>query len=606
MSDKKGDILIVDDTPNNLKFLSNMLTERNYKVRSVTTGPMALTVAEAALPDLILLDIKMPEMGGYEVCRRLKSQAKTQEIPVIFLSALDEAIDKVQAFQVGGVDYITKPFQLEEVIVRIDTQLQLRKTQDALQRLNSELEMRVRQRTMQLEQEISARQKAQAKLLHMALHDSLTELPNRAFFMKRLKQVLKGAKQHADAQFAVLFLDCDRFKVINDSLGHLVGDQLLIAMARRLESCVPPGTTIARLGGDEFILLLENIDGPESSIRVAERIQSEIRLPFQLENHEFYTTVSIGIVIGHRGYAQPEHLLRDADAAMYRAKESGKGRYAIFHETLHHQLTDRFHLETELQRAVKRGEFLLHYQPIVDLKTRRLNGFEALVRWQHPDRGLIPPNHFIPIAEDSGIIEPIDLWVMTDACRQLEAWQSQNLVPFPFRLGVNFSARHFVNPTFIEQIEDILERYRVDGQLLKLEITERELMKNAISAIDLLEQLKRRRIQVAIDDFGTGYSSLSYLQRFPVDALKIDRSFVAELELHDQNAAIVRAIVALADSLGMSTIAEGVENQAQCDALNGLGCRLAQGFFFSRPVDADTATQLLRAQPTGTSPVEAQ
>lgn len=233
----------------------------------------------------------------------------------------------------------------------------------------------------------------------------------------------------------------------------------------------------------------------------------------------------------------------------------------------------------------------------------------GLKRWcdgSRRDRGLILPNHFIPIAEDSGIIEPIDLWVMTDACRQLEAWQSQNLVPFPFRLGVNFSARHFVNPTFIEQIEDILERYRIDGSLLKLEITERELMKNAISAIDLLEQLKRRRIQVAIDDFGTGYSSLSYLQRFPVDALKIDRSFVAELELHDQNAAIVRAIVALADSLGMSTIAEGVENQAQCDALNALGCHLAQGFFFSRPVDADTAMQLLRAQPTETSPVETQ
>ena len=595
MSNQKGDILIIDDMPNNLKFLSNLLSEHHYKVRSVTSGAMGLKVAEGARPDLILLDIKMPEMDGYEVCRRLKANSATQDIPVIFLSALGEALDKVQAFQTGGVDYITKPFYVEEVIARIETQLQLRRTRLALQALNTDLEQRVRQRTMQLEQEISARQDAQVQLLHMALHDGLTGLPNRAFLMKRLGQVLEGARQrNDDTRFAVLFLDCDRFKVINDSLGPTIGDRVLIAIARRLESCVPTGTTIARLGGDEFILLLENLSDADSAIRVAERIQTEMRLPFQLDGRDFRTTVSIGIVLGHKGYQQAEHLLRDADAAMYRAKENGKGCYAIFQEALHHHLASQFHLEAELQQAVQRDRFVLHYQPIVILATRKLTGFEALVRWQHPERGLLLPKSFIPMAEESGLIEAIDFWTIAAACRQLELWQQQGLIPPDFRLRSNLSARHFSNPNFVEKVCSILERYNINGDLLKLEITEGELMKNADAAIDLLEQLRQHRIHIAIDDFGTGYSSLGYLQQFPVDTLKIDRAFVSEMEVQEQNIAIIRAIIALADSLEMDVTAEGVESQTQCDVLQKMGCQLAQGFFFSPPVDADKATQLLQ------------
>ncbi len=592
---RRGDILIVDDTPNNLKLLSGMLTEQDYKVRSVISGQMALTVAKAAQPDLILLDIKMPEMDGYEVCRRLKANSATQEIPVIFLSALDEVLDKVRAFEVGGADYIEKPFQLEEVVARIDTQLQLRLARRELQNLNLDLEQRVRQRTTQLEREISARQDAQEKLLHMALHDDLTELPNRTFLMKRLGQILESAKQRDDDTcFAVLFLDCDRFKVINDSLGHYLGDKVLVAMARRLESCVPVSSTVARLGGDEFIVLLENIPDLESVIQVTERIQAEMRIPFQLDDREFQTTVSIGIALGHKGYTQPEHLLRDADAAMYHAKESCKGSYSVFQEALHHPLSNQFYIESELHQALKQDGLLLHYQPIISLLSNKLVGFEALVRWQHPERGLISPGSFIAIAEQSSLIESIDLWVMDGVCKQLRAWQQLQLVSPEFRVGSNFSARHFTNPELANQIRVILDRHDIDGRSLNLEVTEQELMRNAASAVDSIARLRKYNINVAIDDFGTGYSSLSYLQRFPIDILKIDRVFVAGLESQDRNTAIIKAVIALARSLEMQVVAEGVESETQRELLRGMGCELAQGFSFSAPIDTAGATNLLK------------
>ena len=377
-----GDILIVDDTPNNLRVLSSALMSQGYKVRSVTNGRMALTVAEAAQPQLILLDIRMPEMDGYEVCQRLKAKESTRSIPVMFLSALDDLFDKVRAFEVGGIDYVTKPFQMEEVIMRVRNQLQLQAAQAAVQQLNAELESRVRQRTAQLEREIGERQRIQQEVLHMALHDSLTGLPNRIWFLKQLGQILAQVHQYPESQFAVLLLDCDRFRNINDSLGHAMGDQLLVGIARRLESCLRPGHSLCRLGGDEFVVLLQEIHQEAEATRIAQAIQQEFTLPFQLGNEEIFSNVSIGIVLGGSQYQEPEHVLRDADAAMYQVKARGKAHYQVFDRSMHDHARNSLSLEMNLRRAIDRQEFLAYYQPIVDLSTGKLQGFEALVRWE--------------------------------------------------------------------------------------------------------------------------------------------------------------------------------------------------------------------------------
>ena len=593
MNAHKGDILIVDDKPDNLRVLSALLTEKQYKVRSVISGRLALTVAQEAQPDLILLDVMMPDINGYEVCRYLKRQETTTEIPIIFLSALDAPIDKVKAFEVGGVDFITKPFHTEEVMIRIDTQLKLKQAQRELQAINLELEKRVKKRTVQLENEIAARRKAQEELLHAALHDGLTGFPNRALLMKRLKMVLDDAKDHPELPFAVIFLDCDRFKLVNDSLGHSTGDQLLIAIARRLVTSVPARSMIARLGGDEFIILLENISTSETVINVAEAIQREIRIPFQLDNQEFSTTVSIGIVMGHPGYENPEHVLRDADAAMYEAKEAGKGCYYMFSPGLHQLALNRFSLESELRQAFKNDEFVVLFQPIIDLNVNILCGFEALVRWQHPNRNLIDPSSFMPIAEESEIVELIDFCVLERVCQTISSLMSRGLIPNLFRISINFSARHFSKADFVKKIDMILIRYGVEGKYLTFEITEHGLMNQAQKVVQILEQLRDRGIHISIDDFGTGYSSLSYLHRFPINTLKIDRCFVHNLELQSSNAAIIRAIIALANSLDIATVAEGVETIAERDYVASSGSQFAQGHFFAQPLDTVAAENFL-------------
>jgi diguanylate cyclase (GGDEF)-like protein len=588
-----GDILIVDDMPNNLRFLSTTLTEQGYKVRSVTEGLMALTVAEAAKPDLILLDIMMPNIDGYEVCQRLKANEQTCDIPVIFLSALDEVLDKVKAFSVGGVDYITKPFQLEEVLARIQTHLSLRFAQKEISQLNSELEERVRQRTAQLEQEIAERLQAQERLLHLALHDVLTGLPNRTWFMKRLEQLLQQINKKSGYHFAVLFLDCDRFQAVNDSLGHLVGDQLLVSIARRIELCLPSGTMLCRLGGDEFAVLLQNIENASDATKTANNILSELAAPFQIGEYQVFTNVSIGIVMGSDIYKQPEHILRDADTAMYRAKANGKACYQMFEQTMHSRALHNFQLESDLRHALDRHEFVAYYQPIITLETNQISSFEALVRWNHPEKGLIPPSKFIPISEETGLVIAIDLFVLRQACQQLRSWRDEGIADQSITMNVNLSVKHFMSFDLLKQIDNVLQETGIDGNSLRLEITESDIMENAEFAGKIISQLRDRNIQLSIDDFGTGYSSLSYLHRLPIDHLKIDRSFVMRIGKNGKNTEIIRAIIALAKSLGMYTIAEGVETQEQLDQIKELDCDYCQGYLFSKPVDADLARNLL-------------
>jgi diguanylate cyclase (GGDEF)-like protein/PAS domain S-box-containing protein len=444
--------------------------------------------------------------------------------------------------------------------------------------------------------DITERKLAEEQLLHDAFHDSLTNLPNRALFTDLLARSLGRAWRRADYRFAVLFIDLDRFKVVNDSLGHTVGDELLRAITRRIERCVRPGDTVARLGGDEFTILVDDIGNPSDATRVADRIQRELTQPFTLSGHEVFTSASIGIALSASGYEAADDLLRDADIAMYRAKALGKARYEVFDTAMHARAMALLELETDLRRAIERNEFRLYYQPMVSLETGRIAGFEGLVRWQHPQRGLIGPAAFVPIAEETGLIIPIGRWVLQEACRQMRQWQERFPAMHDLTISVNLSGKQFAQARLVEDVSQALKESGLAPGRLRLEITESAVMENAPSAMAMIDQLRGLDVKIDIDDFGTGYSSLSYLQRFEVDHLKIDRSFVSNIGSdRGENAEIVRTIVTLAHHLGMDAVAEGVETEDQLRMLRELGCGSVQGFLFAEPVSQDEAEGLLRS-----------
>lgn len=475
--------------------------------------------------------------------------------------------------------------------------------QEALQTLARQVvtQLELRRNLEVLEDSIAERRKSEALLRHNAFHDQLTGLPNRALFMSRLAGEIEKAKQLQDYLFAVLFIDLDRFKVVNDSLGHIVGDQLLIAIARRLTACLRPVDLVARLGGDEFALLIDNLNSIRDATDVAERIQAELKLPFHLNGHEIFSSASVGIALSSIGYTQPQDLLRDADTAMYRAKLLGKTRYEIFDPTMHDSVVTLLQLETDLRRAIARQEFQLYYQPIILLETGKITGFEALVHWQHPTRGLVPPGDFISVAEETGAIVPLGYWVIQEACRQMQAWLSQ----FPEKsltLSVNISSKQFSQPDLIEQISQTLQTTGLAADKFKLEITESVIMENAESATAMLLHLRDLGIELQLDDFGTGYSSLSYLHRFPVDGLKIDRSFISQGDPKHSCGSqiltpIVGTILTLAENMNIDVTAEGVETANQLAQLKSLACKYAQGYFFARPLDQAATAALLAADP---------
>jgi diguanylate cyclase (GGDEF)-like protein len=446
----------------------------------------------------------------------------------------------------------------------------------------------------ELERTSRALEESHEHFRYAAFHDPLTDLPNRAFFTEQLRLAAERGRRHQRYSFAVLFLDLDRFKIINDSLGHGCGDQLLVAISRRLEATLRQTDTIARFGGDEFAILLDGLRHSGEAIRVAEKIQRALAQPFNLYGHEAFTTASIGIALGADGYERPEDILRDADAAMYRAKENGKARYELFDKTLHTRAVSLLRLENDLRRAIERKEFRVYYQPIVHLGTGKLHGFEALVRWQHPERGLVLPADFIPVAEETGLISPIGMWVLEESCQQMRRWHQQTLSNRLLALSVNLSGRQLSQPDLIEKVAAVLQKTGLDPRSLKLEITESEVMENAEAAAVKLQQLRSLGPQLGIDDFGTGYSSLSYLHRFPLNTLKIDRSFVNRIEQGGENLEIVRTIVTLARNLGMEAVAEGVETEGQLAQLCKLGCEYGQGYLFAHPLDCQTAEGLIR------------
>ncbi|HEX3144969.1 MAG TPA: bifunctional diguanylate cyclase/phosphodiesterase, partial [Pyrinomonadaceae bacterium] len=426
-----------------------------------------------------------------------------------------------------------------------------------------------------------------------AFHDALTGLANRALFRDRVQHALAGAGRHVTG-VAVLFLDLDGFKGINDTLGHLAGDQLLVEFTQRLIENVRPGDTFARMGGDEFSILLDDLNDLNDAIIAVKRLQRNLQAPFQLSGRELFVTSSIGVALSTPEYVDPEEILRHADAAMYRAKKLGKGRYEVFDRTTSKRLERQSQIETDLSRAVERAELFLEYQPIVALETGRIAGFEALLRWQHPTLGMIAPPDFITVAEATGAIVPIGEWVLEESCRQTREWQKSCPQNPPLYISVNLSVKQFTQPNLVEQVAIALHNAGLDPSGLKLEITESMLM-SADSAIRMLSQLNALGVGISIDDFGTGYSSLSYLHRLPIGNLKIDRSFVISMSANRESFEIVRTIITLAQSLNLTIVAEGIETNEQLQMLRDLNCQYGQGHFFSKALKVEWAASLLFA-----------
>ncbi len=439
--------------------------------------------------------------------------------------------------------------------------------------------------------DISDRKYAESQLAHSAFYDSLTGLPNRALYLDRLERAIARAGRDENHSFAVLFLDLDRFKNINDSLGHLAGDALLIEAGHRFAACLRPGDTVARLGGDEFAILLEGLADAEVVENIATRVRGELEKPFALDGHEVFITVSIGVAPAQGGQTRAVDLLRNADTAMYRAKGAGRARHATYDASMHQGSVRRLQLESDLWRALERNELRLHFQPLIDLSVGRIYGFEALARWEHPERGMVSPGEFIPIAEESGLIVPIGWWVLEEACRQAMQWDHA------FVMAVNLSSQQLAQGDCIERVRVALEKTGLDARRLKLEITETVIMQNTEAANAMLRALKEMGLTLAMDDFGTGYSSLSYLHRFPLDVLKIDRSFVAQMSASSRTDPIVNTILDLARSLKITVVAEGVESEEQLRLLRDMGCHFAQGFFFARPLPPAQIEELLGHSP---------
>ncbi|GAU09215.1 sensor domain-containing protein [Desulfoplanes formicivorans] len=440
--------------------------------------------------------------------------------------------------------------------------------------------------------DITERKKAELMLRHQAFHDPLTNLPNRFLLMDRLEHAIRRAKR-GNNHFAVLFMDMDRFKLINDSLGHIIGDRLLTHMAAKVRSCLREEDTLARFGGDEFVILAEDLRDPPQPVRIAQRILQGLQTPVEVNGNTIHISTSIGIVLGSSRYMRAEQIIRDADTAMYRAKAMGKGCYAIFDEDMHTMAVQRLDIENELRKGIKHRDFVLYYQPIINLTDQSIIGFESLVRWNHPRKGLVGPDEFIPIAEETGLIVPLGEWVLFESCRQMNDWLQRFPSHQEMLIHVNVSGIQLKQAGFPDRVRTCLQTTGLPSRCLKLEITESMLMSLEDRAVTILDAIRKQHVQIGIDDFGTGYSSLSYLHRFPVDTLKIDRSFVLGLDKNNDNAKIVKAIISLAHALGLNVVAEGIETARHLTMLGSMRCEYGQGYHFSHPLPAHQVAGML-------------
>lgn len=708
------EILVVDDNPDNLKLIHLLLLENGFKVRLANNGGMALKSIRSKQPDLILLDITMPVLNGFEVCQQLKQHKSTTDIPVIFLSALKEQVDIIQGFSVGGVDFISKPFKSEILLARISTHLKISKLQKDLQALNKGLESRIAERakkiietnnklrlsearleyaltasnegiwdwdlpnnkiyyndtyfnmlgydvnelphnpdtwisllhpddihhinkdyffgqnknsqhleteyrlrkrdgtycwisskSMVIEKDsanrplriigthtdITSEKNIQENLRQLASYDPLTKLANRTLFIDTVTRSIAQARR-TSCRHAILFLDLDRFKHINDSLGHSAGDQLLIKVSNGLSTIFRDDDVIARLGGDEFTILLKDVTGTHQVTETAKRILEILNKPFDILGHQVVISASIGIVLYPDNGTTPEDLLKKADTAMYQAKRSGRNNYWFFSEEMNQDAQKHLELEESLRNAIEHEEIILHYQPQVDAITGNIISMEALCRWQKKEGCLVSPYKFIPIAEETGLIVPIGELVFEQAFHSAKNWVDNNLLNQ--KIAVNISARQFRQKNMLENIMNTLEKFELPAEYLELEITEEAIMDSTDDSINIMKKIKDSGITLAIDDFGTGYSSLSYLKKFPIDTLKIDMSFVKDMEHSDIDTNIVKTIIDLAHHLNLQVVAEGVETRNQAHTLASMGCDIMQGYLFSKPVTEKDMGKLLR------------
>jgi diguanylate cyclase (GGDEF)-like protein len=529
-----------------------------------------------------------------------KTRAVTPYFPYVWLIAAYIILMGSQMFPmhmdflalasaVGGIIGLVLLRQVITLVENDRLNLQLQQTMEKLQTQTSDLE----KANQELQSEITERKTVEQRLTYDSLHDAMTDLPNRVLFLDRLGQAIEYCKRRTEYTFAVLFVDIDHFKVINDSLGHLTGDQLLIAAGKRMRECLRSSDTVARLGGDEFALLLEITGDKNSALAIAAKLQEALKHPFKLDGHELHITASIGIVMSVSGYIHPEEVLRDADIAMYQAKAQGKARFEVFDVKMRSYAFTRLQMEQEMRLALENREFVLYYQPIISMRSNQLVSFEALIRWSHPIRGILSPGEFLPVAEESGLILPIGEWVLQEACAQLKTWHEiypafQNVC-----INVNVSNRQFSQPNFVEQVMDVLRRNNLKAETLRLEITENVLISNYAAANEVFTRLRNLGVQLEIDDFGSGYSALGYLQHFPISAIKIDKSFIDEIGKSQRGVELIRAIVSMARELGMEAIAEGIETQEQLKELQSLSCNLGQGFLLSKPLDKNSAERIL-------------
>ncbi|HEU4845334.1 MAG TPA: EAL domain-containing protein [Burkholderiaceae bacterium] len=716
----KGEVLIVEDTPASLKLLSDLLTEAGYYVRQAPNGELALWTAQSRPPELILLDIRMPGIDGFEVCRRLKDSPALRHVPVIFLSAQHDTDDKVRGFALGAVDFIAKPFQAEEILARTDAHVRLARTQKALADERALLEQRVGERTAELaelaaslEQEVRQRRaneeflrlasqvfeatqdaivitddkgailatnpaftrisgygakevvgrsvamlyaggpdaavyqaltqsltaaghwsgeimarrkngntypgllsisvvnddegkpinivavfmditerKAEQHLIDfLSNHDALTGLPNRLLARQRFEH-LQGAARREGQCVTVMCLDLDRFKSVNDTYGPQMGDKALQAVARFLNDTVREGDTVTRQGGDEFQIILQDDAKCGGTLLLAQRILSGLRTELVIDGHAISLTSSIGIAVSPSDGNSLDELVRNADTALYRAKETGRDNYAFFTERMDAEIRDKLAIQSQLRGAIARDEFEVHYQPQICLRTGQMVGAEALLRWNNAVLGKVPPNRFIPLAEEYGLVNPIGEWVLESVCAQIKVWHDQGLGQI--KVAVNLSAGQFGHDSTVPFVEGTLRRFGIPPACLGLEITEGTVMGDPDKAVAALKRLKDIGVSISLDDFGTGYSSLGYLKRFPIDVLKIDKSFVDDVTTNPNDAAIALSVISLAHNLNLRVIAEGVETRAQVDFLAERGCDEMQGYYFSRPVSADAFTAMLR------------
>jgi len=557
-SQQQAVILVVDDDPAIRLVIRHSMERSGYQVVEAANGLEAVHAVIRQVPDLILMDAVMPEMDGFRATKEIKLLDGCAEIPILMATSLDDDGSIAQAFDAGACDYVTKPFNWSVLKHRVACSLYAAD--------------------------------AQRKIQHLAYHDSLTGLPNRMLFMDRIDQAISRAQREQE-QFALLFIDIDHFKVINDSMGHAAGDQLLNIISQRLCEMLRKSDTVARLGGDEFTVIIEGLEDAEHVINVTKNILSSLDVPVDVNGREVHVGGSIGIAVYPQDGENFGSLLKNADTAMYKAKEQGRNTFQFYASEMSHKAIHRLELENQLRAGLRKKEFVVYYQPKVNLLSNTITGVEALVRWNHPERGFIAPCDFLPLAEELGLITQLDEWVMKTACEQFQKWKSTGLSLE--NLSVNVSARHFKEGGLTDYCKSLLDETQIAAENLELELTESALVDNYDSAKKVLNEIHQMGIRIALDDFGTGYASMSYLKEFPFDTVKIDRSFVKDLPDDHEDAAIAKAMIQLSQALKLSTVAEGIEKDTQKIYLKDQECDYGQGYLWSKPVNAEEFEQAI-------------